>query len=458
MTPRKILVGDDDINVIAGLKFLLETEGFQIQSVTTAEALLAMVKQQSFDVVLVDMNFRLDTTSGQEGLALIKQLRQLDEQLPIIMMTGWATVELAVDALKLGANDFLQKPWNDDRLLHAINSQIASAQKDQQLRCLSEENQLLKAQSTDPDKLPNSHSPSMQHCLSQLEQLAKSDMNVLLTGENGSGKSLLAQYVHGHSTRSEQRFVAVNMGALSGSLFESEMFGHVKGAFTDAKTSRVGRFELADGGTLFLDEIANIELSQQAKLLRVLEESQFEKVGSSKTQRSDARIISATNANLDQMIASNQFRQDLFYRLNTVTIHIPSLKERVEDITGLAQHFLSRAAAKYNKTAPALADDAIAALQSYQWPGNVRELSHLMERVLFTCTDPTISAVQLNLPNQANSASAPIKDDRELTLDEIEKNTLISRLTHFKGNASQTAKSLGLSRSGWYRRADKFDL
>jgi DNA-binding NtrC family response regulator len=297
----------------------------------------------------------------------------------------------------------------------------------------------------------------MQNCLRQLTELAKSDMNILLTGENGSGKSLLAKYVHQHSRRGHSRFVAVNMGAISDSLFESEMFGHVKGAFTDAKSNRVGRFELADGGTLFLDEIANISAGQQAKLLRVLEEAQFERVGSSKTLKTDARIISATNADLEQMIKDSQFRQDLFYRLNTVTVRIPALKERVEDIPELANYFLQNAAAKYHKLVPTLSIDAIAALQDYDWPGNVRELSHLMERVLFTADGASIDAMQLNLPGQPGGAVVSTANQL-LTLDELEKNALESRLAHFKGNATKTAKSLGLSRSGWYRRVEKFDL
>lgn len=453
---QKILIGDDDNNIIYSLRFLLEAEGFEVCSANAPDSLVAMIKQQSFACVLLDMNFNLDTTSGQEGLALCKQIRTLDESLPVIMMTGWATVELAVSSLKLGANDFLQKPWDDERLLHAIKSHINNAQTRRQLQCLSEENQLLKAQNQDIEQMPPSQSPVMLHCLEQLSELAKSDMNILLTGDNGSGKSLLAKYVHQHSHRSGGRFVSVNMGAISDNLFESEMFGHVKGAFTDAKSSRVGRFELADGGTLFLDEIANIPLGQQAKLLRVLEEAQFERVGSSKTLQSDARIISATNADLSGLISDGRFRQDLYYRLNTVAVRIPSLKERTEDIEVLADFFLSRSAQKYHRLKPQLSDEAIAALTSYDWPGNVRELSHLMERVLFTCKDGQVDIMQLNLPGQALEISE--KPAGLPTLEEIEKQALVTRLAHFKGNATQTAKSLGLSRSGWYRRADKFDL
>ncbi len=455
VTTRRVLIADDDDKVRFALKYLLEAEGFDISCVNTVEALMTLLKSQSFDCLLLDMNFELDTTSGQEGLAIIKQIRTFDELLPVVMLTGWASVELAVSALKLGANDFLQKPWDDQRLLMTIASHIKQADTQQQLRCLSEENQLLKAQSQG-QPFVQSHSPVMQTCLNQLAQLAKSDMNILLTGENGSGKSLLANYVHRHSSRADGRFVAVNMGAISESLFESEMFGHVKGAFTDAKQARVGRFELAIGGTLFLDEIANIAPAQQAKLLRVLEEAQFERVGSSKTLHSDARIISATNADLKQHIADGGFRQDLYYRLNTVSVYIPSLRERVEDILPLAEYFLTQACHKYQKLKPKLSESAKAQLLAYAWPGNVRELSHLMERVLFSVTGMTIEAADLGLQSaqlQSVGACGALP-----TLDELEKQALIERLAHFKGNASKTAQSLGLSRSGWYRRVDKFDL
>lgn len=456
---QKILIGDDDANIIYSLKFLLEAEGYSVSSVNSPDSLIELIKHQHFDLLLLDMNFNLDTTSGQEGLNLIKQVRGLEELIPIIMLTGWATVELAVQSLKLGANDFLQKPWDDDRLLHAIKTQLQGADVQKQLRCLSEENHLLKRQENPSQSAPIAKSPAMLACLDQLSRFAKSDMNILLTGENGSGKSLLAGFVHEQSNRHQGRLVSVNMGAISENLFESEMFGHVKGAFTDAKSARVGRFELADGGTLFLDEIANIPLTQQAKLLRVLEQASFEKVGSSKTEYSDARVISATNANLMQMIQDSQFRQDLFYRLNTVAVNIPGLRQRQEDIEPLAQYFLQKAAIKYHLTQPKITENAITALQEYHWPGNVRELSHLMERVLFTATEDIIDVCHLNLPG----GSSPTPDNQQtdnlsLTLDDLEKQTLVNRLQHFKGNATKTAKSLGLSRSGWYRRADKFDL
>ncbi len=456
----RIIIADDDINVIAGLKFLLEDEGYSLVTVTTPEALIEQVKKQPADLVLLDMNFKLDTTSGQEGLNLISALRKLDEILPIVMMTGWASVELAVSALKLGANDFFQKPWDDERLLHSISNLIAAAKNVKKVACLTRENNLLKSQQAElyqPDLI--AESSVMKNCLLQLSQLAKSDMNILLTGENGTGKSVLAHFIHKNSLRSEQPMICVNMGAISENLFESEMFGHVKGAFTDAKENRIGRFELATGGSLFLDEIANIPLSQQAKLLRVLEESRYEQVGSSKTLTADSRIISATNADLDPLICKGGFRQDLYYRLNTVTIHIPSLRERWEDIIPLANYYLTLYAHKYQRITPELSEKAQRELQNYTWPGNVRELSHLMERLLFTCSSDIIDEGDLNLvPSSVKDKGHDIAGDIESTLDEIEKNAIIARLKYYQGSVSQASKSLGLSRSGWYRRVEKFGL
>ena len=460
----KVLVADDDLNIIISLKFLLEAEQYQLTSVTTPEALLDQLKKQQLDCVLLDMNFQRDTTSGKEGLALIHAIRTIDPLIPIIMMTGWATVDLAVQALTTGANDFLQKPWDDDRLLNAVATQIQLSRTQLQLQKVTQENKILKHQLSPNNTDFSSQSKAMQQCLAELNQLAQSDMNILLTGENGTGKSMLAELIHQQSARSAASLVSVNMGAISESLFESEMFGHVKGAFTDAKEQRIGRFEMAQGGSLFLDEIANIPLSQQAKLLRVLEAQQFEKVGSSKTQFADVRIISATNANLQHAIQEGHFRQDLFYRLNTVAIHIPALRERQEDIIALAEGFLAQFCAKYQKPLLTLSIEAKHQLLHYSWPGNIRELRHCMERLIFTCQHRNISADQLQL-HEAASPSQIIEStlanqaaDKLMTLDEIEKSTLSTRLAYFKGNVGQAAKSLGLSRSGWYRRVDKFEL
>jgi DNA-binding NtrC family response regulator len=462
---NKILIADDDLNIIASLKYMLSEENFDMLAMTTPEAVLENLKRENVDLVLIDMNFQQDTTSGSEGLQLVEAIQQFDETLPIIVMTGWATIDIAVDAMRAGAKDFIQKPWNNERMLSAINTQLKLASIDKKLNRLNQENKLLRSQSFPKNNGIIAQSPAMKTLLSSLEELAKSDMSILLTGDNGTGKSMLASYVHQQSSRAENSFVPVNMGAIPESLFESEMFGHLKGAFTDAKENRVGRFEMAEQGTLFLDELANIPMAQQAKLLRVLEEKKFEVVGSSKSLSADVRIISATNCDLAKAISEQQFRQDLFYRLNTIQLRIPSLHERIEDIEPLAHYFLQRFSAKYNIVAPELSSDAVNKLQQYTWPGNIRELSHLMEKLLFTCKKTVIGGRDLLLENIHHSASEldenrgdKLANHSSLSLDEIEKISLISRLKHHRGNATETAKSLGLSRSGFYRRMSKHGL
>jgi len=462
---KKILIADDDFNIIASLKYMLSEENFDILAMTTPEAVLENLKRESVDLVLIDMNFQQDTTSGSEGLQLVAAIQQLDDTLPIIVMTGWATIDIAVDAMRAGAKDFIQKPWNNERMLSAINTQLKLASINKKCQRLNQENKLLRAQTLPESNGIIAQSPAMKTLLSSLEELAKSDMSILLTGDNGSGKSMLAAYVHQCSARAESSFVPVNMGAIPESLFESEMFGHMKGAFTDAKENRIGRFEMAEQGTLFLDELANIPMAQQAKLLRVLEEQKFEVVGSSKSLNADVRIISATNCDLAKAISEQMFRQDLFYRLNTIQLRVPSLRERIEDIEPLSNHFLQTFAAKYNLPAPELSVEAIDKLKQYSWPGNIRELSHLMEKLLFTCKKSTISARDLLLENilaithaEELNVTETSTQNTALSLDEIEKLALVSRLKYHRGNATETAKSLGLSRSGFYRRMSKYGL
>jgi DNA-binding NtrC family response regulator len=454
---HKILIADDDLNIIASLKYILSEENIDIIAMTRPEAVLDNLQRGSVDLVLIDMNFQQDTTSGAEGLKLVEEIRKLDDKLPIIVMTGWATIDIAVDAMRAGAKDFIQKPWNNERIISAINTQIKLAKIDKKLQRLSQENRLLSSQSF-PDSKEQiiAKSPAMRQLLSTLDDLAKSDMSILLTGDNGTGKSMLASYVHKLSPRADNSFVPVNMGAIPESLFESEMFGHAKGAFTDAKENRVGRFEMAEQGTLFLDELANIPLIQQAKLLKVLEDKKFEMVGSSKSQTADVRIISATNSDLLKAISEQKFRQDLFYRLNTIQLHVPSLHERIEDIEPLAKHFLQLYGVKYNLAVPELSTDAVSQLQQYRWPGNIRELSHLMEKLLFTCKKPTITGRDLLLEETVTSSQPA--EDNELSMDGIEQQALINRLKYYGGNATETAKSLGLSRSGFYRRMSKYGL
>ena len=457
---KRVLIADDDINIIAGLKFLLADYGYETLTVTTPQAALESIEKQTIDLILLDMNFQQDTTSGQEGIELVRKISATGLDIPIVVMTGWATIDIAVEAMQAGAKDFVQKPWKNERIINAIETQIALATSGRSVERLSQQNQLLTSQAHPSDRAGIiANSPAMQELLDNLESLAQSDMSILLTGDNGTGKSMLAAYVHKVSARAKHSFVPVNMGAISASLFESEMFGHVKGAFSDAKENRIGRFEMAENGTLFLDELANIPLAQQAKLLRVLEERKFEAVGSNKSLHANVRIISATNSDLQNDIAENRFRQDLYFRLNTIELRVPSLAERIDDIPDLAHYFLKMFSDKYHKKCPLLSDAALTKLQNYNWPGNIRELSHTMERLLFTCKQEIVNAenIVLTMPEK-KIAERYEQDNSQLTLEQIEKNTIVERLLIHNNNATETAKSLGLSRSGYYRRMTKYEL
>ena len=455
-----ILIADDDPSIVAALRLFLKSEGFKVTTASSPAEAVFFVKQNDIDLALIDLNYHADTTSGQEGINLTEQLASLDESLAIVCMTGWASVEIAVEVMKAGAGDFVEKPWENERLLTVITNQLKLREQKLQNQVLNQENQNLKNELAQGDGELIVESAPMKALLAQLAQIAKADINVLITGPNGTGKSLLAQHIHNLSSRNNERFVSVNMGAISESLFESELFGHVKGAFTDAKENRIGRVELAEKGTLFMDEIGNIPLPQQAKLLRLLEEHQFEKVGSSKTQTANIRLISATNANLDAMVEDATFRQDLLYRLNTFVVRLPSLAERKDDILPMANNFIAKAAKRFNKPAPSLSPAACDALLAYHWPGNVRELSHTLERATLLAVSEISPEHLMLMPSatQVPQAQEQITAKYQGTMDEIEKAVIEQRLMEYQGNALDTAKSLGLSRSAFYRRLDKFGI
>jgi DNA-binding NtrC family response regulator len=420
--------------------------------VTSPAAVLEAVSAQDFDLLLIDLNYTRDTTSGHEGLDLLTRLQQLDATLPVVVMTAWGSVELAVEAMRRGARDFIQKPWENARLLTVLSTQIELGRALRKGAQLEAENQLLRDGVKPPVLLATS--ASMQPVLQLIESVGPSEANVLITGENGTGKEVVAQTLHALSPRAGKPMITVNVGALSEGTFESELFGHVKGAFTDAKTDRVGRFELADGGTLFLDEIANVPLAQQAKLLRVVETGEFERVGSSKTRRVDVRILSATNADLKEEVTANRFRQDLLFRLNTVEIHLPPLRERPEDIPLLARYFLNQHAQRYRKHLSGFSPDALALLGRYAWPGNVRELSHTVERAMLLAKGIQIEARDLNL----QPGREPERGLEEMSLDEVEAYLIRRTLARFDGNVNQAAEALGLSRSALYRRLQRYGL
>lgn len=449
--PRRVLIADDQEDVLEALRLLLKSEGFESRTVNSPARALDEARKSEFDAALIDLNYMRDTTSGREGLNLLARLQELDPTLPVIVMTAWGSIELAVEAMRRGARDFIQKPWDNARLLAILRTQTELAHALRRANRLEAENQLLR-DSGGPTIV--AESPAMRVVLELIRRVGPSEANVLITGENGTGKGVVARALHAVSARRDKPLVIVNMGGLSEGVFESEMFGHVKGAFTDARTDRVGRFEMADQGTLFLDEIANLTLGQQARLLRVLETGEFERVGSSRTQRARVRVISATNANLQDEVAAGRFRQDLLFRLNTVPIHIPPLRERREDIPFLAELFLRQHGQRYRKSLNGFEPAAMQRLQEYPWPGNVRELDHTIERAALLAQSSTVKLADLGL----QSAPGTAQRLEDMSLDEVEQLLIRKTLARFDGNARQAAEALGLSRSAFYRRLAKHGL
>jgi DNA-binding NtrC family response regulator len=447
----RILIADDQADVREALLLLFKSEGFQSEAVDSPERVIELLRREQFALVLMDLNYARDTTSGQEGLELLSTIQELDADVPIVVMTAWANVELAVEAMRRGARDFIQKPWDNVRLLTIIRTQIDFSETLRKGKRLEAENEVLRGQS-------RSHliaeAPAMRPVLELVDRVGPSDANVLITGESGTGKGLVAGVLHAVSTRAKRALVTVNTGGLSEGVFESEVFGHVKGAFTDAKIDRVGRFEMADRGTLFLDEIANVPLKHQAKLLSAIETGKFERVGSSRTIQVDVRVISATNADLRAEIGAGRFRADLLFRLNTVEIHLPPLRERREDIPALATFFLKQHLQRYRKQLAGFDESAMRALNGHAWPGNIRELNHVVERAVLMARNDRVSAADLGL--QENSGNQRALD--EMSLEEVEKLLIKKTLVRFDGNARKAAESLGLSRSAFYRRLEKFNL
>ncbi|MFI5239434.1 MAG: sigma-54-dependent transcriptional regulator, partial [Gemmatimonadales bacterium] len=409
-------------------------------------SILAAVESQSLDVVLMDLNYTRDTTSGREGLNALHRIRELDDSLPIIVMTAWGSVDGAVDAIRRGASDYIEKPWDNTRLLTTINTQLELGCAVRAGRQLERENRALKRTGM-PELI--AASPRMRPILDLMERVAPSDANVLITGEHGTGKEVIARWLHAASPRARSAFIAVNMGGLSDGVFESELFGHVKGSFTDAKTDRAGRFELADRGTLFLDEIANVPLNLQSKLLRVLQTREVERVGSSRTKAIDARVISATNIDPHQEVAAGRFGEDLLFRLNSIELKLPPLRERREDIPALAAHFLKRQSTRYGKQLTGFDQPAMQALMDHSWPGNIRELEHTIERAVLLANSGVVRATDLALNERGTSAAQHLEG---LTLNEAERALIQKALARHDGNVSQAAKALGLSRSALYRR------
>jgi DNA-binding NtrC family response regulator len=458
MTRPQILIADDQRDVREALRLLFKAEGFDSAAADGPRAALDALRRQPFDAAVIDLNYTRDTTSGAEGLELLREIRKLDAELPVIVMTAWGTINVAVEAMRHGAGDFIEKPWDNQRLMSVIRNQLALGRSRGEAARLKRENEILR---DDGGEAFIAESPAMRVLLAQLERVAPTDANVLILGENGTGKGVIAQRVHARSARAGKTLVKVNMGGIPESVFEAEMFGHVRGAFTDAKSDRIGRFELADGGSLFLDEIANIPLAQQPKLLRVLEDGELERVGSSRTLKVDVRLISATNADLAADVARGAFRKDLLFRLNTLELRLPPLRERGEDIALLAQSFLARFGARYQRDGLRFAPSALRALESYPWPGNVRELSHVIERAALMLDGDVVDEAALNLKPAAThalSGAAALAASESMTIDAAEEKLVRDALERTGGNIQRAAVLLGLSRPSLYRRMEKYGI
>jgi len=454
----RILIADDQADVLAALSLLLKGERFQIESASSPEGVLRAIDTHELDVVLIDLNYARDTTSGSEGLDLLSRIRAADPTLPVVVMTAWGSVDLAVEAMRRGARDFIQKPWDNARLLAVLRTQVELGEALRRGRRLEAENMALRDSAAESNDLPQvvADSPAMKSVLNLVERIGPADANVLITGENGTGKEVITRLLHSMSSRRSKPLVSLNAGALAEGVFESELFGHVRGAFTDAKSDRVGRFELADGGTLFLDEIGNVPLNLQAKLLRVLETGEFERVGSSKTQKVNVRLLSATNADLHAEVAQGRFRQDLLFRLNTVEIRLPPLRDRLEDIPILAEHFLKLHRERYRRPIMGFTPEALDALRHHLWPGNVRELDHVVERAVLMSPGNIVTAFDLALEATPDARlSARLE---EMSLEDAERLLIKKALSRFEGNANRAAEALGLSRSALYRRLQKYGL
>ena len=450
--PIRLLVADDQPDVLESLRLLFKGVGYQAEMVSSPTGILAALEQKDFDLLLIDLNYTRDTTSGEEGLDVLAKVRGMEGAPPVVVMTAWGSIDLAVAAMRRGARDFIQKPWDNERLLAVVRTQTELNRTLRRASRLEAENRLLRNEGVPPFI---ADSAVMRPVRELIERVGPSDANVLITGEHGTGKDVVARHLHACSLRRGKPLITVNAGGLAEGVFESELFGHVRGAFTDARTDRVGRFELADQGTMFLDEIANMPPGQQARLLRAIETGEYERLGSSRTRKVDARILSATNADLSAEVSSGRFREDLLFRLNTVEIRLPPLRDRREDLALLALHFLKAHASRYRKDLSGFDESALRALDAYHWPGNVRELDHAVERGVLMARAAFVAAHDLNLTSPSRDKAGRLED---MSLEEVERFLVRKALERHGGNAALAAKALGLSRSGFYRRLQKHDL
>jgi DNA-binding NtrC family response regulator len=451
-----ILVADDDHDVLQAAKLFLKQHVQKVDTEKNPQSIPNLIKNNNYDVVLLDMNFTEDVSSGKEGFKWLKKIHEIDSSLAVVFITAYGDVEKAVKAVKMGATDFVLKPWQNEKLLATVNSALNLTQSRRQVDVLKSQQKQLSAEIDQHYQDIIGQSAAMNKVFETIEKVAKTDANVLITGENGTGKELVARALHRRSERSENVFISVDMGAIPESLFESELFGHVKGAFTDAKESRAGRFEVASGGTLFLDEIGNLPLQLQPKLLSAIETRKVMRVGSNKPIDIDIRLICATNEPIQEMAQNDEFRQDLLYRINTIQIQMPPLRERTEDIPLLADHFLNEYTDKYEKKIQTLSDPALNKLKKYSWPGNVRELQHAVERAVIMAERNILQPEDFLLTSMSNNERSMVFED--YNLEEVEKMVIRKALDKHNGNISKSADELGLSRASLYRRMEKYDL
>lgn len=452
----KILAIDDNEDILFALKLLLKNHVELIQTETNPERIPELLHNENYDVILLDMNFTKDAISGQEGFDWLSKIVEIEPDAVVVFITAYGDAEKAVKAIKLGATDFVLKPWQNEKLLATISSAIKLSRSKTEATDLRSKQKEISAIQDQPFHEFIGNSPEMQQVFSTIKKVAKTDANIFILGENGTGKELVARALHRNSLRKDEVFISVDLGSIAETLFESELFGHMKGAFTDAKKDKPGRFEIASGGTLFLDEIGNLSLPMQAKLLTVLERREIIRVGANKPNPIDVRLICATNTNIHQMIQDESFRQDLLYRINTVEVHLPPLRERVSDIQLLADHFLGIYIKKYRKKIKGISADAMKKLNQYQWPGNVRELQHALERAVIMSDSETLQVEDFLLTTRSEKL-AEIEIDT-YNLDDVEKNIIVKVLKQNQGNVTQAATILGLTRTSLYRRMEKYGL
>jgi DNA-binding NtrC family response regulator len=453
-TPIRILIADDQQDIIDALRLLLIDEGYEVTPARSPGEALERLEASDFDLAILDLNYTRDTTSGQEGFDLMERIRALDPTLPVLVMTAWSSVAGAVEAMRRGARDYIEKPWDDDKVLAAVRTQIELRRAVRRNQRLQEANSRLQRGAT-PAFVGTD--PAIAQIRQTIERIAPSDASVLITGEHGTGKEVVAAWLHALSDRRGKALVTMNAGGLAEGIAESELFGHVKGAFTDARVDRIGCFEMADEGTLFLDEIANMPMRLQAKLLRVLQTGEMARVGSSRVRYVNVRVLSATNADLQAEISAGRFREDLLYRLNTVVIHLPPLRDRRSDVAALAQHFLTIYAARYRKPIAGFDADAAAVMQAHAWPGNVRELAHSVERAVLMADPATTTIASRHLALRPRTANDPVAV-ADLSLEEAERVFIEKVLARHNGDVRLAAEQLGMSRSALYRRLQQYGV